>query len=65
MARAGTITGAVFFFGGASELTASHISKMPALCDGSMLYCRLYKLFRLIGGTNLPVTRHSRTRGDK
>lgn len=48
-----------------SELTADHISMIPDLLAGSMLYCRLYRFLRLIGGTNLPVSRQKSTRGDR
>jgi hypothetical protein len=57
--------GAARLLGAGSEFTASHISITPARRAGSILYWRLYKFFRLSGGTNLPVKRHNTTCGDR
>lgn len=40
-------------------------STMPTRWAGSMLYCRLYRLRRWMGGTNWPVARQRITRGDR
>jgi len=61
----GTWTVAGRLFAAGNELTASHISITPALRAGSMLYCRLYRFFLFSGGTNLPVSRHKTTRGER
>lgn len=63
LARAGMYTGTRRLLGPGNDLRAFHISPMLARCAGSMLYCRLYRFFRLIGGTNLPVRRHRSTPG--
>ena len=42
-----------------------HTSITLARRAGSMLYCKLYKVFRWIGGTKRPVTRHKRTVGER
>lgn len=44
---------------------AVHISRIVALFAGSMLYCRLYRFFLFIGGTNMPVSRQRSTLGDR
>ena len=65
LASTGTTTGCARLLGSGSELTAVHMSMTPARRAGSMLYCRLYRFLRFSGGTNLPVRRHSSTRGER
>ena len=47
-----------------SAFNSAHNSAIPIRIAGNILYCKLYKFFLCIGGTNRPVTRHSITPGE-
>lgn len=47
-----------------SPESSTHSSRTLTRFAGSMLYCRLYKLLRCMGGMNCPETRASNTRGE-
>jgi hypothetical protein len=52
---------------GLSPLSMSFLHSSPILARfaGNILYCKLYRFRRWIGGTNWPDTRHSMTLGEK
>jgi hypothetical protein len=52
---------------GVSSFSVSRFHNSPMLTRflGSILYCKLYKFRRWIGGTNRPDTKQSRTLGEK
>ena len=47
------------------SLNNLHSSPTPTLRAGSIEYCKLYRFFLWIGGTNWPDTRHRKTRGER
>ena len=51
--------------GSLSFVNICHSSSIPTRCTGSMLYCKLYRFLRWIGGTNCPESRHRNTLGEK
>lgn len=51
--------------GGADPASTAHISQIPGLRAGSMLYCKLYRFLRSMGGTSRPVKRQRRTVGER
>ena len=47
------------------SLNNRHSSPTPTRRAGSIEYCKLYKFLRWIGGTNCPLMRYRKTRGER